>query len=88
MKLKIKQVTGAENLEVEVEASATIADLKQQVAEKLGGDATAEGLRLIYRGQILKDPLTVESYGGCWPCSRIPRDRGLQRCWLLLHGVW
>lgn len=66
MQLKIKQVTGAETFPVTVEPSATIAELKQTVADILGGDTTPETLRLIYRGQILKDPLTVESYGKCF----------------------
>lgn len=37
--------------------------MPSQVAEKLEGDVEPASLRLIYRGQILKDPQTLESYG-------------------------
>lgn len=59
--VKIKQVTGGDTLEVETEPEVTIGELKEKVGEKLDAEATA--IKLIYRGQILKDAQTVESYG-------------------------
>jgi hypothetical protein len=62
MKVKVKPTAGGAMLELELEskAEATVSDLKAKVlAEKPElGD-----VRLIYRGQILKDERTVESYG-------------------------
>ena len=63
LSLKIKQVTGQETFPVQVEPSDTVAALKDAVAAHLGCEAS--GLRLIYRGSILKDASTLESYGGC-----------------------
>jgi hypothetical protein len=60
--LKIKPTFGSDTFPVQTEPEATIADLKLAVAEKVA-DTEASGLRLIYRGQILKDGQTVESYG-------------------------
>ena len=60
--LKIKPTLGGDTFPVQTEPEATIADLKLAVAEKVA-DTEASGLRLIYRGQILKDGQTVESYG-------------------------
>lgn len=60
--LKIKQVTGQDTFPVEAQAEDTVAALKQAVAAKV--DAEPAAIRLIYRGQILKDASTLESYGG------------------------
>lgn len=60
--LKIKQVTGQDTFPVEAEADETVATLKEAVAAKV--DAEPAAIRLIYRGQILKDTSTLESYGG------------------------
>jgi len=56
MKVKVKPTAGGAMLEVELQPEQTIAEAKLL----LGPD-----VRLIYRGQILKDERTVESYGAC-----------------------
>ncbi len=48
---------------MEAEADDTVATLKEAVAAKV--DAQPSAIRLIYKGQILKDASTLESYGGC-----------------------
>lgn len=66
MRLKIKQVVGGgETFAVDVEGGhATVADLKAAVLQALvERGETAPGVRLIYKGQVLKDLQTVESYG-------------------------
>lgn len=67
MLLKIKQVTGDSTFTVESEPESTVLELKQAVADKLGDALTPESVRLIYRGQILKDPQSLASYGK-WCC--------------------
>ena len=62
MKVKVKPTAGGDMLEVELEKTATIAEAKAEVL-KLRADF--QDVRLIYRGQILKDERTVESYGEC-----------------------
>ncbi|KAL4423598.1 hypothetical protein ABPG77_004638 [Micractinium sp. CCAP 211/92] len=63
MQLKIKQVTGDSTFSVESEPESTVLELKQAVADKLGDGLNPESVRLIYRGQILKDPQSLASYG-------------------------
>lgn len=62
--LKIKQVTGQDTFPVEVELQDTVLELKERVAQHLEAEPSA--LKLIYRGQILKDGSTLDSYGGKW----------------------
>lgn len=52
--------SNAEKAEVESEATATVADFKVLVAEKL--NTPPENQRLIYKGRILKDESTLEQY--------------------------
>lgn len=59
--LKIKPTTGSPAFEVKVARGATISDLKAEVSKAC--DTPAELIRLIYKGQVLKDASTVESYG-------------------------
>lgn len=54
MKVKVKPTAGGAMLEVELTPQMTIAEAKEKIAPDV---------RLIYRGQILKDERTVESYG-------------------------
>lgn len=75
MQLKIKQVTGDSTFSVVGEEGSTVLELKQAVADKLGDGITPESIRLIYRGQILKDPQPLSSYGE-WCC--IEGDRRFQ----------
>jgi ubiquilin len=52
--------SNAEKAEVETEPSATVAEFKVLVGEKLS--VPAENQRLIYKGRILKDESTLEQY--------------------------
>lgn len=63
--VKIKQVTGEATFPVECEPSSTIAELKELVGRQVNAEASA--IKLIYKGQILKDPQTVDSYGEALP---------------------
>lgn len=64
VQLKIKQVTGQDTFPVQVDLEGTVADLKAAVAA--AAECETGALRLIYRGQILKDDKSLASYGGCW----------------------
>lgn len=74
--LKIKQVTGQDTFPVETDLEGTVADLKAAVAAAVDGGTDPAALRLIYRGQILKDDKTLASYGG-WVGG-----------WVLVRGCW
>ena len=60
IKVTIK-CSNAEKTEISTEKSATVAEFKQTVSEKLG--IPPEQQRLIYKGRVLKDELSLESYG-------------------------
>ena len=76
--LKIKPTLGGDTFPVQTEPEATIADLKVAVAEV--ADTEASGLRLIYRGMVLKDGQTVESYG--------ERDHHMAKSSAAIRGKW
>lgn len=59
--LRIKPTTGSPPFEVKTTREATVGDLKTEVAKSC--DSPADLVRLIYKGQVLKDHATVESYG-------------------------
>ncbi|KAL6776129.1 hypothetical protein ACKKBG_A19945 [Auxenochlorella protothecoides x Auxenochlorella symbiontica] len=59
--LRIKPTTGSPPFEVKTTREATVGDLKTEVARAC--DSPADLIRLIYKGQVLKDHATVESYG-------------------------
>ena len=61
--VKIKPTSGAVPFEVSIAPGATIAELKEAVAAQLGEEGGGAGVRLIYRGQILKDAQSLDSYG-------------------------
>jgi ubiquilin len=63
VKIVVKPTAGGNKIEKEVEPEATIFEVKEQLAEQANIPATEQ--RLIYKGQILKDERTVESYGEC-----------------------
>lgn len=62
--VKIKPVAGGESATFAVETTkeATIGELKEAVSQRLQ-DTAAQDIKLIYKGQILKDAQTVGSYG-------------------------
>lgn len=61
IKINVKPTAGGDKFSVEVETSVTIRELKEAVAGKC--TITADEQRLIYKGQVLKDERTVDSYG-------------------------
>jgi hypothetical protein len=64
MKLQIKPTAGGEKLEVEIDGDKTVLELKEQVVSLSAGSSMSAGeIRLVWRGQILKDAMTLESYG-------------------------
>lgn len=61
VKIAVKPTAGGQKIEEEVEPEWTIQEVKEHLAEQASIPATEQ--RLIYKGQILKDERTVESYG-------------------------
>ena len=59
--IKIKPTSGGANIAVETSSAKTIAELKDAVATEANIPAAEQ--RLIYKGQVLKNERTVESYG-------------------------
>ena len=59
--IKVKPTSGGANLSVETSSRKTIAELKEAVATEASIPAGEQ--RLIYKGQVLKNERTVESYG-------------------------
>ena len=60
IKISIKQSSG-DTFDVEVAPEATVLDLKTECATKMES-MKAEEMRLIYKGKILKDEQTLDSY--------------------------
>ena len=58
----IKPTAGGDKFAVHVSTSATVAELKAQVASA-GPSIPAEEQRLIYKGQVLKDERALSDYG-------------------------
>ena len=61
IRIVVKPTAGGDKLNRDVETSSTIREVKEQLAEACS--IPADDQRLIYKGQILKDERTVESYG-------------------------
>jgi len=59
--IKIKPTSGGDNIVVSTDYGSTIAELKEAVAVE--ASITSAEQRLIYKGQVLKNERTVESYG-------------------------
>lgn len=59
--LVVKPTTGGDKFSVDVTSSMTVVELKEQVQTKT--DIPSAEQRLIYKGQVLKDERTVDSYG-------------------------
>ena len=60
IKILVRQSNG-DQVEVECEATSTIAEFKALVAEKQSTIVAAE-MRLIFKGKILKDEMTIGDY--------------------------
>ena len=67
----IKPTAGGEKLVLTVDAGVTVGELKDEV-HKQNGMAAADQ-RLIFKGQILKDERTLESYSELLPLPAAPR---------------
>jgi hypothetical protein len=61
IRIVVKPTAGGDKINRDVEASSTIREVKEQLAEACS--ISADDQRLIYKGQILKDERTVKSYG-------------------------
>lgn len=59
--IKIKPTSGGPNIIIDTASTRLISDVKQAVTTEASIPATEQ--RLIYKGQVLKDDRTVESYG-------------------------
>jgi hypothetical protein len=72
MKVKVKPTAGGAMLEVELQPNHTVAEAKEEIAKLF----SFADVRLIYRGQILKDERTVESYGEWLARARVREREG------------
>lgn len=61
IRIVVKPTAGGNKIEKEVDSTLTIHEVKELLAEDASIPATEQ--RLIFKGQILKDERTVESYG-------------------------
>lgn len=66
IRIVVKPTAGGDKIEREVDTSLTILEVKELLAEQASIPATDQ--RLIFKGQILKDERTVESYGAAFSC--------------------
>lgn len=57
----VKPAAGGEKFSVVVKTAFSVGEVKEEIAKKVAIEASQQ--RLIFKGQILKDELTVESYG-------------------------
>lgn len=65
--LNIRLMSNASTFSVEVESwSMTVLELKEAIAGSDKADCEAARQKLVYKGKILKDEDTLESYGACW----------------------
>ena len=59
IKVQLRQNSGAQ-FDIEVNGKGTVRDLKEACVEKAG--ISADEMRLIFKGKILKDENTLEEY--------------------------
>ena len=59
----LKPTFGGDKFPCEIEPSQSVKELKEVVASQSSPQVAVEDQRLIYKGQVLKDERTVESYG-------------------------
>ena len=62
--IHVKATSGAK-ITVSVELGVLVSDLKQTLASSDKANVPASQQRLIYRGHVMKDERTLESYGTC-----------------------
>ena len=62
MRVFIKTTSG-KSFELDVDVREPVSAVKQSIAAREGVPSTQQ--RLIYRGRVLKDDATLESYGAC-----------------------
>ena len=85
--VKVKSTSGGEKLvQVGTSEGAKISELKAAISQQ--ANIPAQELRLIYKGQVLKDERTVGNYGECTYSS----PKGFQLCMtsrdLIVHQLW
>jgi hypothetical protein len=68
IRIVVKPTSGGQKLEREIEPSQTVLEVKEALSEECGILATDQ--RLIYKGQILKDERTLDSYGAVLGCNQ------------------
>lgn len=68
-KIFVKPTSGGDKITVEVGDSMTISDLKEAIATAASIPSAEQ--RVIYKGQVLKNERTVESYGAARPGPRL-----------------
>ena len=61
--INIRLMANAATFSVEVDFSSTVLELKQLIAGSDKADCEPERQKLVYKGKILKDDDTLESYG-------------------------
>jgi ubiquilin len=66
IRIVVKPTAGGDKINLDVSTEDTVMAVKEKLAEKCSMAASEQ--RLIYKGQILKDERTVESYCEA-PCS-------------------
>ena len=61
--INIRLMANAATFSVEVDFSSTVLELKKLIAGSDKADCEPERQKLVYKGKILKDDDTLESYG-------------------------
>lgn len=57
----VKPAAGGEKFSITVKSSFSVGEVKEEIGKKVAIEASQQ--RLIFKGQILKDELTIASYG-------------------------
>jgi hypothetical protein len=69
-RLQVKPTAGGQKIDVETDLGRTVLELKEELAPICSIPAKEQ--RLVWRGQILKDERTLDSYGGVGGRDRLP----------------
>lgn len=78
--LHVKPTAGGQKVEISCEPNITVLELKEKVQAQ--NQMSAAEQRLIFKGQIMKDDRTIDSYGQS--LKALPSFRGLSDSQLLL----